>query len=203
MKRILCFGLAATLFVLFLHACCKKAPMPDEWKDLKDVADSFSLEDAKNDGYVVIEDSVVTSGADVWQSFVGLSAKKTPCKVRIVRYYTLDNSSRYDPEYFESIKGDYPKMYIFELVYNGKTYSVSHYEEDDLYQAEFKHLVKYEGLAENPNATFTSYIRYVLVDDDKVTWEDIIWGMLSSYSDDFIQHRQIYTDLVFKEGYNE
>ena len=48
-------------------------------------------------------------------------------------------------------------------------------------------------------ATFTSYVRYVLVNDDKVTWDDIIHGMLSSKFDANIPHSQIYTELVFKE----
>jgi len=77
------------------------------------VTDNFTLEDAKREGYVVIEDGDVTFGQEAWQNFVDLSSKKIPCKI---------------PEYYESIKDDYPKMYILELVYNGEIFRVSHYE---------------------------------------------------------------------------
>lgn len=199
MKRILHICLTLTLLVIFLSGC-GKAPTPDEWKDLKEVTDSFSLDDAKRDGYVVIEDSKVTFGKDIWQNFVDLSAKKKPCKIRVVHYYTLDDPSHYDPAYYESIKDDYPIMYILELVFSGETFSVSHFEEEKLYQSEYKYLVRYEGKAETNDATYTSYVRYVLVNDDTVTWNDIMHGMFSSQSGDHIPHRTIYTDLVLQGG---
>lgn len=198
MKKILYVYFASMLLLLFLSACSKATP--DEWEDLKDAADNFSLEDAKNEGYVVIEDSDVTWGQDAWQHFVNLSAAKEPCKIRLVHYYTIGDPSHYDPAYYESIKNDYPQMYIFELVYDGKMFSVSHYEGEELYQAEYKYLMRYEGKAETPDALFTSYVRYVLINDDSVTWKDIVHGMLSSQSDVYIQHCEIYTDLVYKEG---
>lgn len=196
MKKILCTYFMVTLLVLFLFGC-GKAPTPDEWKELKDVNDNFSLEDAKRDGYVVIEDGSVTSGEYIWENFVNLSAEKTPCKIRVVHYYTIGDPSHYDPTYYESIKDDYPKMYIFELVYKGGTFSVSHYEEEKLYQSEYKYLMRYEGEAENHNATYISYVRYVLVNDDKVTWNDITHGILSSRFGDYIPHSQIYTNLIY------
>jgi len=41
------------------------------------------LEDAKREGYVVIEDGDVTFGQEAWQNFVDLSSKKIPCKIRL------------------------------------------------------------------------------------------------------------------------
>ncbi len=38
MKRIFCYLFALTLLILFLSGC-GKAPMSDEWKDLKEAAD--------------------------------------------------------------------------------------------------------------------------------------------------------------------
>ena len=198
MKRILYISFTVILLTL-LMSCSRKAPETVEYEDLTYVADNYSLEDAKREDYVVIEDSKVTHGEDIWQDFVDLTKDMKPCKVRIVHYYTIGDPYRYDPAYYESIKDDYPMMFIFELVYNGETFSESHYEGDELYQNEYKYLMRYEGKAENVNASYSSYVRYVLVDDDKVTWNDIIYGMISSRSGDFIFHSQIYTDLIFKE----
>ena len=198
MKGIYYICFVAMLLALLLSGC-KKVSTPDEWKDLKEVADNYSLEDAKRDGYVIIEDLSVTYGEETWQSFVNSSAEKIPCNVRVVHYYTLDDASHYDSEYYESIKDDYPMMFIFEIIYNGETFSESHYEEDRLYQSEYKYLMRYEGEPDTQNATFTSYVRYVLVNDDNVTWDDIMHGMLSSQSAANIPHSQIYTDLAYRE----
>lgn len=194
----ICF--AATLLVLFLSAC-NKATSLYEFNDLKETADNYSLEDAKRDGYVIIEDLSVTYGEETWQNFVDSSAEKTPCNVRVVHYYTIGDASRYDPTYYKSIKDDYPKLYIFELDYKDEVFCVSHYEEDKLYQSEYKYLMRYEGKADTHQASFTSYLRYVLVNDDKVTWNDIFGGMISSQHGDVIPHSQIYTDLAYKEEY--
>lgn len=203
MKRThyICF---VTLLLILVLSACKRVGAPDkEWNDLKEVADNYSLEDARLDGYVIIENLSVTYGEETWQSFVNSSAEKTPCKVRVVHYYTLGNPSRYDPTYYESIKDDYPRMYIFELDYDGDIFSVNHYEEDRLIQSEYKYLMRYEGEPDTPYATFTSYVRYVLVNDDKVTWEDIYGGMISSQHGANIPHSQIYIDLLYKEGKND
>jgi len=182
MKRIRYVCFTAILLVVFLFGC-DKAPTPDEWKDLKYVTDNYSLEDAKRDGYVIEEDGSVIYGKDIWQDFVDLSAKKTPCKVRIIQCYKSGG------------------MYILELAYNGETFLLSEYEKEKLYQSEYKYLMRYEGEAETKDATYTSYVRYVLVNDDKVTWKDITRGMFSSQMDDYIPHRTIYTDLTYKEEY--
>jgi hypothetical protein len=182
MKRIRYVCFAATLLVVLLFGC-DRATTPDEWKDLKYVTDNYSLEDAKHDGYVIEEGGSVTYGKDIWQDFVDLSAEKTPCKVRVVHCYKSG------------------EMYIQELVYNGETFRLSEYEKETLYQSEYKYLMRYEGEAETKYATYTSYVRYVLVNDDKVTWKDITRGIISSQSGNYIPHRTIYTDLAYKEEY--
>jgi len=197
MKRFFHTFSAAVLFVLLLSGCGRA--QPSEWKDLKEVSGSFTLEDAKNEGYVVMEDGDVTFGENIWNDFVKLSSRKKPAKVRVVHYYTLGDPAHYDPEYYESIKDDYPVLHILELEYTGDIYRLRYYEEDTLYHKEFKYLMKYEGEAETKDAVYTSYVRYVLVNDNKVTWKDIMHGLLSSRAGDYIPHFSIYTDLQLKK----
>lgn len=200
MKRIIyiCFG--ATLLALILYGC-SKAPLSDDWEDLKYVADNYTLEDAKRECYVLMENGSVTFGKEIWHDFIDLVDKGKPCKIRVSHYYTFEDPSHYDRSYYESIKDDYPMMFTFELDCKDDIFYLSHYEEERLYQSEYKYLMRYEGEAETPTATFTSYVRYVLVNDDTVTWKDICSGMLSSYSAANIEHDQIYTELFFKDGY--
>lgn len=198
MNRILyiCFG---TVLIALLLYGCSKALTTDEWENLKYVADNYTLEDAKDADYVVIENGSVTFGKDIWQDFVDLSGKKKPCKIRVSHYYTFVSPSHYDSELYESMKDDYPKIYTFELEYKDETFYLSHYEEERFYQSEYKYLMRYEGMAESYNAKYTSYVRYVLVNDDTVSWKDIMHGMLSSQSGAYIAHNQIYAELFFKE----
>lgn len=198
MKKILYVCFTLILSALFI-SCSRQVLEPVEYEDLKYVADNYTLEDAKREGYVIIEELRVTYGEDTWQTFFDMTKDKIPCKVRVAHYYTIGDKIQYEPEYYETIKDEYPKIYILELVYDGETYSVSHYEEERLYQNEFKYLMKYEGKAETACARYDSYVRYVLVDDDSLTWEDIMRGLLSSHSGAYIPHRQIYTNLIYKE----
>lgn len=200
MKRVLYACCSVVLLIFFLSGCGKTIAR-DGWEDLKYASDNYTLEDAKKAGYVIVENSSLTHGKDTWQEFVDLSSqKKKPCKVRVVHWYTIGEPEHYDPNYYESKKNDYPKMYIMELEYDGKKFRIRHYEGEKLYSSEFKYLMRYEGEAESPYATFTSYVRYILVNDDKVTWNDIMRSMISSRTGDYIPHRQVYADLVFKEG---
>ena len=58
--------------------------------------------------------------------------------------------------------------------------------------------MKYEGQAESPDASYNSYIRYVLTNDDKVTWQELMHGMLSSQLGDYIDHQSVCTDLIYE-----
>ncbi len=193
MKRLI---FAALSFVCILSQCSSNnVPEAPVFEDLKTAADQYSLEDAKKAGYVIIENGNVSSGEDSWEEFVSQTGKDTPAKIRVVHYYTLHDPSHYDPQYYVSIKDDYPKMYIFDLEFDGEKYTERHYEGSKLYEHEYKYLMRYEGEAETPYATYSSYVRYVLVNDNTVTWKDITFEMFSSSSVEITPHSQIYTDL--------
>ena len=59
--------------------------------------------------------------------------------------------------------------------------------------------MKYEGEPkEGTGALFSSYERYVLVNDDAITWDEIEWGLLNSRGDDYVSHQQVYCEYVWK-----
>jgi len=62
-------------------------------------------------------------------------------------------------------------------------------------------MVKYEGKA-NPEAIFSAYTYYVLVNDKNVTWSDIEKGMHSSQFGDSVDHYKVYSDIILKEEYD-
>ncbi|QOX62676.1 hypothetical protein FRZ06_04595 [Anoxybacterium hadale] len=188
--------IAMMLFILFAVSGCAKGNQIELRKLPKD----YSLEDAKKDGCVVFEDLDITSGQSTWDDFIATTEKKEPASVRIAYYYTLGDKSKYASEYYEEIKDDYPILYIQELRYDGDSYILDvNEEEGQVISHEYLYLLRYEGKPDSPNAIFTDYVYYVLVNDPNVTWDELEKGMLSSDLGDHIDHRLVYSDLKFRE----
>ena len=63
---------------------------------------------------------------------------------------------------------------------------------------EYSYLMKYEGPPESPYAVYKSYIRYVLTDDDTVTWQELMNGLVSSQLGEYIAHQSVCTELFYE-----
>lgn len=161
------------------------------------VPEDYTLEDALAEDLVIIADGDVMNGQEKWEAFVETTSKGEPASIKVVHYFTLGDKSLYDEAFYESIKDEYPQLFVFYLGYNGEKYTVAHYEGDQLYMKSYKYLMRYEG-EPVPSATFSRYVRYVLIDDNTVTWDDIWRGLLSSQSNAAIDHTCIYDDLEYE-----
>ena len=150
-----------------------------------------ALQKAKDDGCAVMEDGYASFGQEIWQTFVETAEKGQKASVQAAHYYTLDEegSSR---EYYQSVKEDYPILYRFHLEFDGETYTLRWTEEETGYVRTYRYLMHYRG--DGSDAEEREFEeRYVLTNDNTVTWEDIVNGMLSSQSGDAIDHYSIYT----------
>ena len=150
-----------------------------------------ALQKAKDDGCAVMEDGYASFGQEIWQTFVETAEKGQKASVQVAHYYTLDEegSSR---EYYQSVKEDYPILYRFHLEFDGETYTLRWTEEETEYVRTYRYLMHYRG--DSSDAEEREFEeRYVLTNDNTVTWEDIVNGMLSSQSGDAIDHYSIYT----------
>lgn len=153
-----------------------------------------ALKRAKEEGCVVMEDGDVTHGQQIWLDFVKTTEEGNSASVQVAHYYTL-NPERCSQQYYEAYKEDYPVLYVHKLDYDGNSYTVSWNEGDIEHIRSYQYLMHYTGDAPTFSATFDSYSRYVLVDDNTVTWEDLEWGVMSSQSGDYIDFCAVYTDL--------
>lgn len=187
-------ALPALFCVLLLAGCGHREaePLPP----LEELPADYSLEQAREDGCVVHEDGDIASGQEAWEAFLQASSAGKAAAVRLVDYYTLGDPSRYDPEYYESIKDDYPLLYVSDLTFDGEAYTVSSLEDGKRLERTFSHLKYFEGEAETPGAVYDAYIRYVLVNDDAVTWDQLMRGMYSSRLGDYIPFDAVYTDYI-------
>jgi hypothetical protein len=192
MKKAAVLLLGAAL-ALILTACMKP-----NGKALESLPTDYGYEDAVADGLVVIKDGDVASGESVWQGFLTSVNNGKKAAVRLAYYYTLDDPSRYAPELYAQIKDDYPKIYVKDLTFDGVQYVIEGYEDGEAVRSAWTHLLKYEGKPTSETALFDSYTYYVLVDDDTLAWDEIMWGMLSSQHDAYIPHFRVYSDLTYK-----
>ena len=182
---------------IFLTGCTEN---PDSvFTPLGELPSDYTVEEAKDDGCVIIENGDVTSGQNFWDSFVEQTRRSDDAYVRYCHYYTIEDPSRYAPEYYEEIKADYPKIYVHDLSFDGDTYTDRYFEGDNENVREYKYLMKYEDAPESEWATYVSCTRYVLTNDNTVTWDDITRSMYSSLSISYIDHLTVYCDYVYKD----
>lgn len=156
------------------------------------------LEKAKEEGFVVFEDSNITSGEEIWQEFYDRTQAGEPAVVYLANYYTL-NGENIAEEYYEEIKDEYPKFFLSSLCFDGEQYVITDrpgYETEPEMVRTYPYLVKFEGKPSSMSATFVRYVYYVLVHDKNVTWKELEWGMFSSQFGDYIDHCRVYTSHI-------
>lgn len=157
-------------------------------------SDPDALDKAVESGYVVHVDGDVTNGQEIWEAFVNDTFQGKTASVQLAEYYTLNEESCSE-EYYEAYQEDYPVLFLFDLTFDGSTYTLKWKEGDKEYIRQFQYLMYYTGEAPTVHATYDTYSRYVLTNDNKVTWEELQKGMFSSQLGDYIEHHTVYTDL--------
>ena len=160
----------AVLFCALLLAGCSRQKA-EPLPPLEELPADYSLEQAREDGCVVHEDGDIASGHEAWEDFL----------------------------YYESIKDDYPLLFVSGLSFDGKAYTVSGLEDSERWEKTYSHLKRFEDKAETHSAVYDSYIRYVLVNDDTVTWNQLVHGMFSSRFGDSIPFHSVYTDYIYND----
>ena len=159
---------------------------------------AYTLEDVIAKGFVVHENLSVISGQDVWDEFVEKTQDGAPCIVMLAFYYTLGDPSQYSPEYYEEIKDDYPLLFTQLLRYDGDAFTLAWSEDEDKYSYTYKYLKRFEETKPPASARFTYRVWYALVDDAKVTGEQLQWGLASSQLGDYIDHQVVYSKYTYK-----
>ncbi|MBQ8759572.1 MAG: hypothetical protein IJZ20_07750 [Clostridia bacterium] len=182
---------------VFISGCTDKSE--SAFTPLEELPSDYSLSDAKADGCVVFENSDITNGENFWDSFVEQTKRGDDAYVRYCNYYTIEDPSRYYPEYYEEIKDEYPKMYVHDLTFDGDKYTVRWFEDGTEITREYRYMLKFDEKPQSERATYTQCTRYVLVNDKDVTWDDIFRGMTSSVSCAFIDHLTVYHDYIYQD----
>ena len=180
------------LHLLILTACNNINGMIKAYIPYSEIPEDYSLENAKKDNLVVFEDGDITSGQTVWDEFIEITEQGKSYAVRLAFYYTF--TPAYDQ--YEEIKDDYPLLVIQDLTFDGKIYTLYYVVGEKEYRFNYKYLKIFVEAPPRKIVPYRETIRYVLVNDKKVTWEQIISGMLSSRFGAWIDHKTIYTKYI-------
>ena len=156
--------------------------------------DPALLEQAKEDGKIVLEDGYATSGQALWNTFYKLAGEGKHISADIVHYHTMENGN-YDGKYYEAYKEDYPAMYEFELIHDGGIYTMKWNEYGTEYVRTYKYLRKFETTIPTPQSAKAPVrvTKYVLTNDADATLDELWHGMASSQLGDYIDFYTIYS----------
>lgn len=206
-------ALAALACVLLLAGCGrqKPAPPPEELPaehsleqpaslpPLEELPADYSLEQAREDGCVVHVDGDIASGQEVWEEFLKASSAGKAAAVRLADLQTLGDPSHYNPDFYESVKDDYPLLFVSDLTFDGKAYTVSSLEDGVRHERTFSYLKYFEDKVVRPDALYDSCTGYALVNDDTAAWDPLMNGWLSSRSGRYVSDFYfVYADYIRK-----
>lgn len=157
--------------------------------------DPSTLEDAKKRGCVVMEDGEGTYGTEQWKKFYEATQNGKSASVKVVDYWTLD-PDRCDETYYEVNKEDYPRLNVVDLAYDGKTFTLS-WADESAPDQQYMYLMKYEDkIPYSPAIAQRAVTRYVLTNDDTVTWNKLFISMASSQLGAGIPHFSVYVEIA-------
>lgn len=148
---------------------------------------------SKKSSVVVFEGMKCTAGEKIWNKFYQTVSQGNPASVLCAQYYE-HNKNGVSEELYEAEKDLYPMLFFYKLEYDGDTFTVTvrqSTEKEPEFEERFKYLMHYTGDAP-AQASFSSYDYYVLVDDRRVTWEEIAAGMVSSQVGAGVKHCSVY-----------
>lgn len=142
---------------------------------LESLPADYSLEDATNDNCVVYSDFDVIHGKEFFDSFLANVKYNSPTNVRLVFHYSESSS-----------------VYVQDLYFNGTTYTLRQMDNGVERLDSYKYLMTYTDAEDGS----TAYLRYVLTNDNTVSYSDLVRGLLSSKYGDYIPHATVYQQRI-------
>lgn len=164
---------------------------------------SESLQEALSRGDIVItKNSDFLAGRDRLRAFTDAAHQGERGEILVLNYYDLVGT-RCGVEYFNEDGSNYPVAYLNRLSFDGEQYHFAVRETgtteiEQGAEGTFRYLMHYEGKTTPPARPFL-YERFVLVNDETLTWDRIEWGMLSSQFGDSVPHH-IVASVLYTEA---
>lgn len=148
---------------------------------LEELPEVYGAEQAMIDGCLVLRDGEAMENIESFREFAARCNRGEAGFFRIVNWYYGDN----------------PHYTVFDLNYDGHTYTISWLEDGRRQSADFRYLKHFTGEKEQENMAYDAYEYYVLVNDNDVTWLEIWDGLISSQHGGAIDHMTIFSDYIY------
>ena len=161
------------------------------------------IEDAKVHGFVVMRGMESPYNSELMDEFLEKVEAHRSADIRIAKVY--DASVNMAPDLELATKQDYPSLFFSEISFDGIRFTVypinkidgkyvlAERERIDSSKRTLKYLKHMTDIPRSENALYNSAERYVLVDDDTLTWDDLMSGVFSNRLGDYKPFEEIYT----------
>lgn len=156
----------------FLPDSILTGPIP-----LEELPETYSAEEAMIDGCFVTTDAVARENKEVFRNFAACSWNGVPGTVRIVNWHYGEDSS----------------WSACDLSFDGNVYTLTTLENTFT----FRYLKQFTGEKAWEGADHDGFDYYVLVNDDSVTFEDIMSGKLDMSDGKNPAHWTVYADFTY------
>lgn len=175
MKKIIIFLVVCSLTL----AGCEQQKVP-----LKDTVESYLKEEAQKDECLIFDGLNVESGKSYFETFYNKVKTGQRADIRLVKYYD-----------------DFDTHYAFDIQFDGDSYTVSYYSDGALYVEEYQYLLHEisDGEPKSDHSKIEEVEVYYLVNDESLTYYDLMWSGLSSQSTDWVDYQIIYQETTYKE----
>ena len=156
-------------------------------------AEKGALQTAMERGDAMMGSGLNELGAERWKEFYEKAQKGEPCTVTVsfcrtfIPYADLDHT-----EY----RKETPQIDVYDLSYDGETYTLKWTEQNETHQKQYKYLIPYDAEWEFLG---DKEVWYTLVNDSTLTAEEILHGYYSRENSHADTDRFIIY-LEFKEG---
>ncbi len=170
--------------------------VPDTLFSLDHIPAGYSLEQAALDGIVTFIDGDLGNNAWIWQAFLKDTSKGQAASVRTMHWYNLPDPDRVAPELYAEMQETYPIQYLFELTYDGTTYTIRWYEDGREQVKTYQYLRHFTGTPSSLTASYDRYEYYILTNHATATYEELFQSALSSQYGAYIDHMTVYSDLT-------
>lgn len=162
---------------------------------LEDVPKEFVLADAMKSNMFVLSESEIVHGQELWDSFLAKTKKGEAASLLIAYNYELGDKSHYSEEYYEEIKDDYPVLYVKELIFDGSQYEIHLFDDNGeiIVRRGYEYMIHTSGKLNNAAVGADGYY---LVHDETLTYQQLMWSLLSSNSKDWIDFQSVYDVIV-------
>ncbi len=126
-----------------------------------------------------------------WDGFINNVNKGKTAIVAMEYICDPEDPRDYQGRYFTDRGNEYPEKFHKTIFFDGEKYIVAGIEEDFYVSRKYEYMLRFEGEFRRKITGYSSYIFYVLLNDNTLTWDEIYNADVKNPVDYFIAYSDI------------